>query len=153
MTSDNDSSDDDDDSDDNAVGLKPSASSSQPPVKKPHGGHVGNQIEQYDLGTGRTIALFDSQNAAARAIGIGQGGISACARGEYGSKSAGGFGWRRPGTGAGASAGVANGNRQSRPISRPFAGTYSRLFICFPSPYLKQSAVVDCCINSNFFLP
>ena len=85
-----------------ATNKKPSKSSSRPTVKRPHGGPPGKPVEQYDLATGRTIAHFDSQRDAARAIGIDNGGISGCARGEQ--KSAGGFGWRNPGTGAAAAA-------------------------------------------------
>ena len=60
-------------------------------------------MEQYDLATGRTIARFDSQCAAEVATGIDRGGISSCVGGE--GKSAGGFGWRRPGTAGAAAAG------------------------------------------------
>ena len=84
---------------------KPQTSSAQPTVDPPHGGHVGMPVEQFHLATGRTIARFDSYNDAERATGIDRGGISACVRGEQ--KSAGGFGWRKPGSGETAAAAAA----------------------------------------------
>ena len=98
------------------------ASSNQPTGKKPRrGAHPhAKPVEQYDLGTGRTFARFDSHGDAARETGINYSSISTCARGEY--SHAGGFGWRTPGTGG--AAGAANGNRHSQPaLSKPSTGT------------------------------
>ena len=97
--------------------------SGQPADKKPRcGGMPPKPVEQVDLATGRAIAQFDSQADAARATRIDAGGISGCVRDEYGFKSAGGFGWRTPGSGG--AAGAASGSRHSRPaLSKPSTGT------------------------------
>ena len=56
---------------------------------------TSKSVEQYDLDTGRTIATFDSQADAARAINIrGRGHIGECVRGKR--NHAGGYGWRTP---------------------------------------------------------
>ena len=91
------------------VSKQPSASSSQPTDRKPHGGRPGMSVEQYDLATGVTIAQFGSYADAERATGISQGGISACIRDEHLHKSAGGYGWRTPGSGGAGAA--ASGNK------------------------------------------
>jgi hypothetical protein len=56
-------------------------------------GTPSRPVEQLELGTGRVIARFASQHAAARAIGVTTvSSIGKCARGEY--TQAHGFGWR-----------------------------------------------------------
>jgi hypothetical protein len=59
-------------------------------------------VEQYDLDTGETIKTFPSQAAAHKATGVMQQSISQCIHKR--SSSAGGYGWRRAGSG-----GVAGG--------------------------------------------
>ena len=110
-----------------ATSKKPPTFSSQPADNVPHpGGSLPKPVEQYDLTSGRTIALFDSHADAERATGISHGSISGCVRGKV--EHAGGFGWRRPGAVAGAEA--AYGSHQSHPaLSKPSTCTYSRLFL------------------------
>ena len=82
---------------------KQSSSSSMTTDEKPrHGGLPIKAVEQYDRTSGRVIAQFDSQAAAARATGIDPIDISHCLRRNY--SDAGGFGWRRLEAAAGASA-------------------------------------------------
>ena len=93
-----------------------------------HGSHVGKPVEQYDLATGKTIARFKNQSAAEKATGVGNASISKCANG--GCESAGGYGWRSPGTGG--AAGAANGSHFSRlALSNPFFVTFS-IFCLLP---------------------
>ena len=112
------------------------AISSQPTDYPPHGSHLGKAVEQFDLATGRTIARFKNQSAAEKKTGVGNASISVCVRGKL--ENAGGFGWRRPGSGGAVGADV---SRHSRPAaSKPSTGTYSRLVLLKLSiTYLSQS--------------
>lgn len=53
---------------------------------------LGVAVEQYDLQTGETIAVFSSQSEAARAVDGNVGNINSCCNGKRRSSS--GFGWR-----------------------------------------------------------
>ena len=100
------------------------ASSSQSTVKRLLSRGHSQPVEQYNLATGRTIAQFDSQMDATRATGIPNSSISLCPSGIL--THAGGYGWRRPGTGT---AGLTR-RKGSSYASKPSTGTYSsRLFL------------------------
>ena len=110
------------------------AISSQPTGKKPHGGGMPPKpVEQYDLATDRTIARFDSQGDAARAIGISRSGISQCISRDQ--EHAGGFGWRTPGTGG--AAGATSGSHPSRPaLSKHSAGNTQDILYSYSKPVI-----------------
>ena len=54
---------------------------------------VWRTVEQYDI-DGNFIKTWISATEVERYIGIDQGAISACCKGKYGYKTAGGFIWR-----------------------------------------------------------
>ena len=81
-------------------------------------GKRGKPVEQYDLGTNKTIRWFISMAEAALATGASAAGIGDCVIGRQ--QQAGGFGWRTPGSGeqegiaAAATAASSRGNTKAK---------------------------------------
>ena len=102
---------------DSSAAAATATAAAAPSQRERRDGTAREPVEQFDLGTRRTIRQFESQHAAAIATNVYQQDIYDCI---YGLRdSAGDFGWRRPGSGGAAAATAATATRNGTTASRP----------------------------------